>query len=213
MSGWCTPAQPADRRRPAETRTLAELFTSRGSLVGSNNCQCPSFKLFNKWWLLFFLLTYLTPGCWAGLFASTGGVQKPPVLGVLCVLCGITAYPSLSGASSVPAPTQTEVSQLEDCTQPILSILVSLALIIPVVSVLLLLPSSLRLIALILKTGDVAEMERVICPRDRMKVLLIAPGCQWQFGENVIFAFFPLYFRFFLPFSAIHSFAQNVVQS
>lgn len=92
-------------------------------------------------------------------------------------------------ASAEPAPS-LQVSQLDDCNQPILSILVSLALIIPVVSVLLLLPSSLRLIALILKTGDVAEMEGVICPRDKMKVLLIAPGCQWQFGDNVIFPFF-----------------------
>lgn len=117
-----------------------------------------------------------------------------------------------AGSRRIPASAQ--VSQLEDCNQLIASVLLSLALIIPVVSVFLLLPSSFHLITLILKTGDVAEMERVICPRDKMKVLLIAPGCQWQFAVYVIFRFVVVViFLFFLPFSAIHSFAQNVVQS
>lgn len=39
-----------------------------------------------------------------------------------------------------------------------------------------------------------AEMERVICLMDKMKVLLIAPGCSWKCGDVLITVFIVLVF-------------------
>lgn len=92
--------------------------------------------------------------------------------------------------------------------------LLSLALIIPVVFAFLLLPSLLHLITLISKIVGVAETERVICPMVQMKVLLITPGCSWKYGDNVIIP--SIFFQCISIFSCLslpYSFAQNVAQS